>query len=99
MFDKRKNNGGHSTKGFAGRKPLADELKSKEIMIKALKTLYDTDIDDEAKERFVRDVLMENQRGQLFVASHLFGKPKETIEATHTTTDFNIKEIFRVEQS
>ena len=99
MFDKRRLNGGHSTKGKAGRKPLADELKSKEIMIKALKTLYDTDIDDEAKERFVRDVLMENQRGQLFVASHLFGKPKETIEATHTTTDFNIKEIFRVEQS
>mgnify|MGYP005999133805 FL=1 len=99
MFDKRKLNGGHSTKGKAGRKPLADELKTKTIMIKALKTLYDTDIDDEAKERFVRDVLMENQRGQLFVASHLFGKPKETIEATHTTTDFNIKEIFRVEQS
>ena len=96
MFDKRKNNGGHSTKGRAGRKPLADELKSKEIMINALKTLYNTDIDDEAKERFVRDVLMENQRGQLFVASHVFGKPKETIEATHNTTDFNIKDIFKV---
>ena len=99
MFDKRKLNGGHSTKGKAGRKPLADELKSKEIIIKALKTLYNTDIDDEAKEQFIREVLMQNQRGQLFIASHIFGKPKETVETTHNTTDFNIKEIFRVEQS
>lgn len=96
MFDKRKFNGGHSTKGKAGRKPLADELKSQTIMINALKTLYNTDIDDEAKEQFIREVLMQNQRGQLFIASHLFGKPKETIEATHNTTEFNIKEIFKV---
>lgn len=97
MFDKRKNNGGHSTKGFAGRKSLADELKSKEIMVNALKTLYRTDIDDKAKELFVRKVLMENQRGQLFIASHIFGKPKETVEATHSTTEFNIKDVFRFE--
>ena len=97
MFDKRKNNGGHSTKGFAGRKPLADELKTKTIMVNALKTLYNTDIDDEAKEQFIREVLMQNQRGQLFIASHIFGKPKETIEANHITgTDFNIKDIFKV---
>jgi hypothetical protein len=32
MADGRKNNGGHSTKGFAGRKPKADEIKIIEQM-------------------------------------------------------------------
>jgi hypothetical protein len=31
-MDGRKNNGGHSTKGFAGRKPKADEIKVIEQM-------------------------------------------------------------------
>ena len=32
MADGRKNNGGHSTKGKAGRKPKADEIKKIELM-------------------------------------------------------------------
>jgi len=37
-MDRRKNNGGHSTKGFAGRKPKADELK----LVEKLDTLIDS---------------------------------------------------------
>jgi hypothetical protein len=42
---------------------------------------------------------MDSQRGQLFIAEHIFGKPKEIIEATHNVNDFNIKDIFKVGNS
>jgi hypothetical protein len=32
MADGRKNNGGHSTKGFAGRKPKADEQRIRDLI-------------------------------------------------------------------
>jgi hypothetical protein len=32
MADGRKNNGGHSTKGFAGRKPKADEARIRDLV-------------------------------------------------------------------
>jgi hypothetical protein len=36
---------------------------------------------------------METPRGQLFIAEHIFGKPKETVEQTLSFNDFNIKDI------
>ena len=92
MEDGRKNNGGHKN---AGRKSKADEQKANTIMLGALKELYNTETDDEAKTNFVKNVLMESQRGQLFIAEHIFGKPKETIETTHNVNNFNIKELFK----
>ena len=93
MEDKRKNNGGHKT---AGRKPKVEEQKVNNIFLKALGELYNKDTEEETKIAFVKDTLMESQRGQLFIAEHIFGKPKEVIEATHNVNDFNIKEIFKI---
>ena len=93
MEDKRKYNGGSKN---AGRKPKVEEEKVNNIFIRALKELYNTDIEDDAKIKFVKDTLMESQRGQLFVAEHIFGKPKEIIEATYNVNDFNIKDIFKI---
>ena len=53
-------------------------------------------VEEETKIEFVKTTLMESQRGQLFIAEHIFGKPKETIEATHNINDFNIKDIFKI---
>jgi hypothetical protein len=96
MEDKRKNNGGHRT---AGRKPKVEEQKVNNIFIQALKELYNKDTEDETKIAFVKNTLMESQRGQLFVAEHIFGKPKETIETTHNINDFNIKDIFKIDKN
>jgi len=96
MEDKRKYNGGNKN---AGRKPKADEEKANVIMLNALKELYNTETDEDAKIKFVKDTLLSSQRGQLFVAEHIFGKPKETIETTHNINDFNIKDIFKVGNS
>lgn len=60
----------------AGRKPKADEEKANQIMINALKQLYNKSSSEQAKEELVK-TLMESQRGQIFIAEHLFGKPTE----------------------
>ena len=96
MEDKRKNNGGHKS---AGRKPKVEEQKVNTLFVNALKELYNADTDDQAKITFVKESLLTSQRGQLFVAEHIFGKPKETIETTHNISDFNIKDIFKIDKS
>ena len=93
MEDKRKNNGGHKT---AGRKTKVEEQKVNNIFLKALSEMYDKDTDEATKIHFVQTTLMESQRGQLFIAEHIFGKPKEIIESTHNLNNFNIKDIFKV---
>ena len=93
MEDKRKNNGGHKT---AGRKTKVEEQKVNNVFLKALAELYSKDTEEETKIEFVKTTLMESQRGQLFIAEHIFGKPKEIIESTHNLNNFNIKDIFKV---
>jgi len=79
----------------AGRKSVADEKKVNEIFLSALKRLKSVDTDEEAKILFAKD-LLDTQRGQIFIAEHLFGKPKETVETTHNINDFNIKDVFNI---
>ena len=78
-----------------GRPTKVDEQKANTIFLNALKDLYNTEIDDDAKKTFVKKVLMESPRGQLFIAEHLFGKPKETVEQTLNINEFNIKDIVK----
>jgi hypothetical protein len=47
-----------------GRPPKIEEEKANSIMLNALKELYNTKTDEEAKVRFVKDTLMDSQRGQ-----------------------------------
>jgi len=63
----------------AGRKSKAEEQKVNTLFLNALKKLYKKDTDDKAKEAFIID-LSESPRGQMFIAEHLFGKPKEIAE-------------------
>jgi hypothetical protein len=79
-----------------GRPTKVDEQKVNTIFVNALKELYNTETDDEAKKTFVKNTLMDSQRGQIFIAEHIFGKPKETVETTHNINDFNIKDIFKI---
>jgi hypothetical protein len=93
-METKSNKGG--ARAGAGRKPVADEKKVNSIFVQALKELYSKETEEETKIAFVKNTLMESQRGQLFIAEHIFGKPKETIEATHNINDFNIKDIFKI---
>lgn len=71
----------------AGRKPKVDEEKVNNLFISALKELYKKETDDEAKILFIKDVLLESQRGQLFVAEHIFGKAPQEIKQTNLNID------------
>ena len=66
----------------SGRKPKADEEKANALFLRALKTIYGKDNDDDAKEAFIIS-LEATPRGKMFIAEHLFGK-------TVTTTDLNL---------
>jgi len=70
-----------------GRPTKVQEEKANEIMLGALKELYNTQTDDETKKTFVKKVLMESQRGQLFIGEHLFGKAPQEIKQTNFNID------------
>lgn len=90
-MEEKKQNGG--ARPGAGRKPVADEKKVNEIFLKALKDFHSLENDDDAKAMFVKDTLLSSQRGQLFIAEHLFGKPKETIDNNHNFNNFDLKDV------
>ena len=75
--DKRKYNGGHSTKGRAGRPPKDEEQKvvrlGTEAIIKVYGSLQDyfIHIAKESKDSFPHLKLLQE---------YVFGKPKETVE-------------------
>ena len=79
-----------------GRPKKVEEEKVNNIFIKALKELYNKDTEEETKIAFVKNTLMDSQRGQLFIAEHIFGKPKETIETNLTLNNFNIKDLVNI---
>tara|TARA_R110000868_G_scaffold399825_1_gene673824 strand:- start:381 stop:671 length:291 start_codon:yes stop_codon:yes gene_type:complete len=95
-MEEKKQRGG--AREGAGRRTVNDELKVNELFNKALKVLYKQDTDDGNKINFIVD-LLDSQRGQIFVAEHLFGKAKDTVETTLNVNDFNIKDYFKVGSS
>jgi hypothetical protein len=68
----------------AGRPTKVDEQKANVIFLNALKTVYDSETEQQAKEKFVID-LMQNIRGKMYIAEHLFGKSKEYIQTENIT--------------
>lgn len=83
----------------AGRKPKADEEKANNIMIRALKELYSKDTEDDAKVEFVKTALLESQRGQIFVAEHVFGKAPQVIDAGVNLNSFSLKDLLKFDNS
>jgi hypothetical protein len=88
-------NGHGGARPNAGNKSKQDFEKTNTILLAAIKQLKNVETDAEARIELAKE-LYSSQRGQLFIAEHLFGKPKETIEATHNINDFNIKDIFKI---
>ena len=88
-MDKRKLNGGHSTKtkGIDKRKneykSVLENALTHEDLQKVVKMLYGKAIND--FDVPASKILLE----------YYLGKPKETIETTHNINDFNIKDIVK----
>ena len=76
IADGSKINGGHKTED---RKSKAEEEKANHIFTTALQRIYKKDEPIEAKIAFV-ETLAESQRGQIFIAEHVFGKAPQTLD-------------------
>jgi hypothetical protein len=76
----------------AGRKPIADEQKTNNIFLAAIKQIKSVNTDDEARIELAKD-LLTFERGKIFISEHLFGKAKERIESDVNVTGMNLKDI------
>lgn len=94
-MDNRVNNGGHSTKGKAGRKPKDEENRIRDLMkpysLDAIKCLANIIKNNDARDS-------DRISASKLIIEYTYGKPKETIETTHNITDFDIKKIFYVDK-
>ena len=89
-MDKRKNNGGHSTKGKAGRKPKDEENRIRDLMkpysLDAVKCLANIIKNEDARDS-------DRISASKLVIEYTYCKPKETVETTHNVNTFDIKEV------
>ena len=81
-MDKRKNNGGHSTKGFAGRPKKADEGR----LIEKLDNLIDN---DEVIKTLGKKIKEGSDRAMSLYFGYRYGKPKESVDI-NSSEGFNI---------
>ncbi len=89
-MDGRKNNGGHSTKGFAGRKPKDEENRIRDLMqpysLDAIQCLANIVVNDKAKDA-------DKISASKIILEYTYGKPLQQIdqrtELTIPTIDMN----------
>jgi len=95
-MDKRSNNGGHSTAGKAGRPSLKDELKGVDLASPHIENAFRTIVEImTSKESNARDRIASAK----ILIEYGCGKPKETIDTTHTINNFELKDIFSFDSS
>jgi len=63
----------------AGAKRKADIEKSNNVFLDMIKEVHSVETNEEAKAELAK-TLYSFERGQMFIAEHVFGKPKEVIE-------------------
>ena len=81
-MDNRKNNGGHSTKGFAGRPKKAEELK----LIEKLDALIDN---EEVIKTLGKQIIKGDSRAMNLYFGYRYGKPKESVDIS-SSDGFNV---------
>ena len=81
-MDNRKNNGGHSTKGFAGRPKKADELK----LIEKLDALINN---EEVIKTLGKQIIKGDSRAMNLYFGYRYGKPKESVDIS-SSDGFNV---------
>lgn len=89
-MDNRRNNGGHSTKGKAGRKPKDEENRIRDLMspysLDAIQCLANIVISEKARDS-------DKISAAKLIIEYTYGKPKETIDNNITVSDTNLKEL------
>lgn len=77
----------------AGRKRKADIENANNIFLSMIKKVHSLDTDEEAKIQLAR-TLYSFERGQMFIAEHIFGKAKEIVSFDDDTiTEIKVTRI------
>ena len=87
-----KTHGGKRSNSGRKKKPLKDHVNT--IISSALSEIHNTETDIETKKEFIKE-LHTSQRGQLFLAEHLFGKPTARVETLNQ--NFEVHSIKPIE--
>lgn len=82
----------------AGAKRKAEIEKTDAIFLSMIKEVKNVNTDEEARLELAK-TLFGFERGQMFIAEHVFGKPKETVETTHNINNFNIKDVISFDKT
>jgi hypothetical protein len=85
----------------AGAKRKAEVEKTDAIFLAMVKDVKNVNTDDEAKQALAKE-LFTFERGQMFIAEHVFGKPKEKVDLTsgdEPIKNFNLSNLSDAELS
>jgi len=74
----------------AGAKRKADVEKANEVFLSMIKEVHSVTTDIEAKKKLA-ETLYGFERGQMFIAEHIFGKPREIKDIDDVKDIFEIK--------
>ena len=86
-MDKRINNGGHSTKGFAGRKSKAYELSLMDMGLEAIEQAYGT------QENYWLSIAEKSKNSIAhlrLLTEYIYGKPQTKVDITSNSEKVNI---------
>lgn len=89
MADGRKGNGGHSTKGKAGRKPKADEQRIRDLVSPYVPNAIESVVD------ILKNAEKDSDRvaAAKLLLSYAWGTPKQQLDHTTNGESFNDKPI------
>lgn len=92
-MDKKNTHGGARANAGAPRK--AEVEQSNVIFLTAIKEAKNVDNDLDARKEFAKE-LLTFERGKMFIAEHLFGKPDQNINQKLDINTFNINDVFKI---
>jgi hypothetical protein len=77
----------------AGAKKKSEVEKANHFFLSMIKLVHNVETDEEAKLELAK-TLYSFERGQMFIAEHLFGKPVQTIDNNVSMSNFDITKIY-----
>lgn len=80
-----------------GRTAKADEEKTNYYILSAIKEIKSVTTDAEARIEVIKE-LFAFDRGKIFIAEHLLGKPKETVDQNVNINSFQLKDIVKFKE-
>jgi hypothetical protein len=80
-----------------GRPTKVEEEKTNFYILSAIKEIKSVTTDAEARIEVIKE-LFTFDRGKIFIAEHLLGKPKETVDQNVNINNFELKDIIKFKE-